>query len=186
MKNDHDRTLQRYLRWHLKTLRDKYERRGISPPDEDTARSTFLGEGVSALDLVTVKDFLRFYAATSHPPSPYNMGTANLVHSLRVVYVISFGAAIKEYKRLFYNDTDFLLAIAIADGALFSYDTLDDVRQQIIPTGKDEVILRFKDAALDRPILRKCTKAGGVTDDPMPKSAFLAIFKSTLINAGYL
>ena len=87
---------------------------------------------------------------------------------------------------MFYNDAGFLLAMAIADGALFGYDTLDDVRQQLIPTGKDEVILRFKDAALDRPILRKCTKAGGVTDDPMPKSAFLAIFKSTLINAGYL
>jgi hypothetical protein len=68
---------------------------------------------------------------------------------------------------------------------LFRYDTLDDVRQQTIPSGKDEIILRFKDEMLDHPILRKCTKAGGVTDAPMPKSAFLAIFKSTLINAGY-
>lgn len=76
--------------------------------------------------------------------------------------------------------------MAIADGALFGYDTLNDVRQQVITTGKDEAILRFKGAMLDRPILRKCTKAGRVTDDPMPKSAFLAIFKSTLINAGYL
>lgn len=98
----------------------------------------------------------------------------------------SFGAAAKEHKRLFYNDAGFLLAMAIADGALFGYNSLDDIRQQVIPSGEDEVILRFKDSALERPILRKCTQAGGVTDDPMPKGAFLAIFKSTLINAGYL
>lgn len=43
----------------------------------------------------------------------------------------SFGAAAKEHKRLFYNDASFLLAMAIADGALFGYDSLDD----ITPTG---------------------------------------------------
>lgn len=76
--------------------------------------------------------------------------------------------------------------MAIPDSALFGYDTLEDIGQQVIPLGKNEVILRFKDSALDQPIPRKCTKAGGVTDDLMSKSAFLAIFKSTLINAGYL
>jgi hypothetical protein len=50
---------------------------------------------------------------------------------------------------------------------------------------KDEVILRFKDSALARPILRKCTKAEGVTEDPMPKATFIAVFKSSLSNAGY-
>ncbi|KIW75744.1 hypothetical protein Z517_10487 [Fonsecaea pedrosoi CBS 271.37] len=78
-----------------------------------------------------------------------------------------------------------LLQLAIADGAIFGYDTLADLRQQAIPAGEDEMILRFKDAALDQPILWKCTRTGGVTTDPMPKSAFLAIFKSTLVNAGY-
>ena len=75
--------------------------------------------------------------------------------------------------------------MAIADGALFGYDSLEDVRRQKIPARKDEVILRFRDSALDRPILRKCTKTGGVTDDPMPKSSFTSIFKSTLTNTGY-
>lgn len=97
----------------------------------------------------------------------------------------SFGAAAKEHKRLFYNDAGFFLVMALADGALFGYNTLDDIRQQVIPTGQDEVILRFNDSALDRPILRKCTKAGGVTDEPMTKAAFLDILRSTLINAGY-
>ena len=75
--------------------------------------------------------------------------------------------------------------MAIADGALFGYETLEDVRRQEVPPGKDEVILRFEDSALGRPILRKCTKTGGATKDPMPKSAFTSIFKSTLTNAGY-
>jgi hypothetical protein len=56
----------------------------------------------------------------------------------------------------------------------------------MIPAGKNKVILRFKKSALDQPILRKYIKAGGVTDEPMPKGAFLAVFKSTLINTGYL
>jgi len=100
--------------------------------------------------------------------------------------LFSFGAAAKEHEKLFYNDAGFLLAMAIADGALFGYESLEDVRAQEIPSGQDELILRFKDSALERPILRKCTKTGGVTDDPMPKSSFTAIFKSTLTNTGYI
>ena len=98
----------------------------------------------------------------------------------------SFGAAAKEHEKLFYNYAGFLLAMAVADDALFGYESLEDVRAQEIPSGQDELVLRFKDSALERPILRKCTKTGGVTDDPMPKSSFTTIFKSTLTNAGYL
>jgi hypothetical protein len=46
-------------------------------------------------------------------------------------------------------------------------------------------VLRFHESALERPILRRCPKTGGVTDDPMPESAFTSILKSTLTNAGY-
>jgi hypothetical protein len=91
----------------------------------------------------------------------------------------SFGAAVKEHNIFFYNDAGFLLNMAIADGTLFGYKCLDDVRKQEIPAGKDEVILRFHDSTLERPILRKCSSTGGVTDDPMPKSSFTDIFKST-------
>lgn len=38
-----------------------------SPPTEDVLRERYLGEGVAAPDLTTIKDFLRFYAATSRP-----------------------------------------------------------------------------------------------------------------------
>jgi len=70
--------------------------------------------------------------------------------------------------------------------SLCGYESLEDVRAQEIPSGKDELVLRLKDSALKRPILRKCTKTGGVTDNPMPKNSFTAILKSTLTNTGYL
>lgn len=48
-------------------MREDYDRQGLAPPNEDIARMCCLAEGVPAPDLITVKDFLRFYIATSHP-----------------------------------------------------------------------------------------------------------------------
>lgn len=45
-------------------MREDYARNGLSP-DEETASSQYLRPGVAAPDLATVKDFLRFYIATS-------------------------------------------------------------------------------------------------------------------------
>lgn len=106
--------------------------------------------------------------------------------ALTVRVLRSFGAPAKEYEKLFYNDAGFLLALAIADDALFGFKSLEDVRAQKIPAGQNELVLRFKDSALERPILRKCTKTGGVTIKLVPKSLFTNIFKSTLTNVGYL
>lgn len=63
----------------------------------------------------------------------------------------SFSAAAKEHKQLFYNDAGILLAMATADDALFGYNSLEDIRKQKIPAGQDELVLRFKDSALNRP-----------------------------------
>ncbi|KAN0069234.1 Protein of unknown function (DUF3435) domain containing protein [Elaphomyces granulatus] len=320
-KKNQDATLRRYILWRLGAMRKEYAQKGLSPPDEETARCQYLGRNVTAPDLATVKDFIRFYIATSKPqldkvekrptadsiniaaewffagftrvtgtdtdneersevynwvrqtltregivvnkhrpkhnftdrdlsrvlltlwtrddlifiPERYRVQTTFIIHvycwtgarigafftdglrykdvtlvlqrasgrSWRLIYrvdqrwvknnrdpeniaLFSFGAAAKDHGRLFYNDAGFLLAMAIADDALFGYESLEDVRAQEIPSGKDELILRFKDSALERPILRRCTKTGGVTSDPMPKSSFTAILKSTLTNAGYL
>ena len=43
--------------------------------------------------------------------------------------------------------------MAIADGALFWYESLEDVRAQEIPSGQDEPILKYKNSALERTIL---------------------------------
>ena len=48
-------------------MREDYARKGLPPPDEDTARSQYLDKGVPTLDLVIVKDFLRFYITMSYP-----------------------------------------------------------------------------------------------------------------------
>lgn len=84
-----------------------------------------------------------------------------------------------------YNDAAILLDLAIADNALFGFKSVEDIQQMQIPADKDEVILVYNEAALDQYILKRCTKAEGVTDAPMPKSAFLAIYQATLKNAGY-
>jgi hypothetical protein len=76
--------------------------------------------------------------------------------------------------------------MAIADGALFGYKSIAELREQQIPEGEDELPLRFHVSALNRPILRKYTQAHGVTEEPMPLHAFLDIWRSTLVNADYL
>jgi Protein of unknown function (DUF3435) len=86
---------------------------------------------------------------------------------------------------LVYNDAAFLLALVIADGALFGLDTINDFKKIKIPEGDNELILRYTAFSLDWPILRKYIKAGGVADEPMPKVAFTETFGSTLRNAGY-
>lgn len=75
--------------------------------------------------------------------------------------------------------------MAIADEALFGYNSLEDLQKQEIPHGEDQLILRYKKGAEDQRILRKCTKAHGISDEPMPKQAFLTIYEKTLKNAGY-
>ena len=41
--------------------------KGLSSPDEETVRRQHLRANAAAPDLATVKDFLRFYIATSRP-----------------------------------------------------------------------------------------------------------------------
>jgi hypothetical protein len=54
-----------------------------------------------------------------------------------------------------------------------------------IPAGQDEMELLFKESVLDLPILRKCTKGRGTTEEPMLKHVFLHIFRAMLRKAGY-
>ena len=79
-----------------------------------------------------------------------------------------------------------LLVLAISDGALFGFRSLDDLRKLEIPPGQDELILRFKDDALDRFVFRRWTLANGITEEKMPKSAFWDMFRRTMRKAGYL
>jgi hypothetical protein len=75
--------------------------------------------------------------------------------------------------------------LAIADKALLYIESLEGLLEMEIPAGQDEINLIFKDSVLDLPILRKCTKAKGIIEEPMPKYAFLQIFRAILRKAGY-
>jgi hypothetical protein len=86
---------------------------------------------------------------------------------------------------LLYNSTAYFLAMAIADNALFHIKSLDDLQALEIPAGEHELILSFEESALNRPILRTCTKEKGITEDIMPKSAFLRIFRAMMQKEGY-
>lgn len=97
-----------------------------------------------------------------------------------------FGTALREHKKFRYNDAGLLLMMALADGALFGIDSMDDLERKRVPPGDDFLHLRFKESALEKPFLRRCTMSEGVTDDPMPLWAFENIWKSTHLNAGFL
>jgi hypothetical protein len=60
-------------------MREDYARKGLLPPNKDEARSQCLRAGIAAPNLTTVKDFLRFYAATSQPRlNPEKSNTVSL------------------------------------------------------------------------------------------------------------
>ena len=90
----------------------------------------------------------------------------------------SFGSVGKHHT-LLYNSAVYFLALAIADKALLHIESLEDL------LGQGEMDLIFKDSVLDLPILRKCTKWKGTTEEPMPKHAFTQILRAMLRKAGY-
>jgi Protein of unknown function (DUF3435) len=78
-----------------------------------------------------------------------------------------------------------LLAMAVADKALYGINQLEDLwKLQILPD-EDELILRCTDSAKHLPIVRNATMAKGVFDEPLPKTTFDRIIKSVLNLSGY-
>jgi hypothetical protein len=55
------------FRWHLSDMQRDAVQRGLPAPNEEAAREQCLRSGVEAPNLATVKDFIRFYIATSRP-----------------------------------------------------------------------------------------------------------------------
>jgi hypothetical protein len=78
------------------------------------------------------------------------------------------------------------VAIAVADNALYDIESVEDLLKMEIPAGQDEIDLIFKESVLDLPILRNCTKEKGTTEEIMPKSTFLRIFRAMMKKAGYM
>jgi hypothetical protein len=78
------------------------------------------------------------------------------------------------------------MAIAIADNVPVGIRSEADLQELETPPGEDELSLIYAMGAEKKKVmLRKCSQAGGVTDESMPKSAFVKIHKNCLTNAGY-
>ena len=99
---------------------------------------------------------------------------------------VVFCTAGREHDKFIYDTAAFFLDLAMVDRALFVYEISTDLREQEVPAGQKQLILRFRESILDKPILYKCTRADGVIDEPIPKSAFTDILRSNFRNAGYL
>lgn len=101
------------------------------------------------------------------------------------VYLGRFGASTSQHSTLLHDDTQFLLALAIADHAIWGVNTLDDLWQLQIPDGEDELPLRWNDSVMHLPILRSATMRDGVTNEPLLKRTFDRIVKSVLNHSGF-
>lgn len=77
-KKNQDATLSRYLLWQLAHLERDYSERGLAVPSQEEVRTQYLGCNVTTPDLVTVKDFIRFYIATSQPTLVDKMTTDSM------------------------------------------------------------------------------------------------------------
>ncbi|KAF7134197.1 hypothetical protein CNMCM5793_005925 [Aspergillus hiratsukae] len=95
-----------------------------------------------------------------------------------------FGTAIWDCDEPIYSGALYLLALTLADNALFGFSSPEEVFEQRIPEGEDELVLRWNEEAKDRCIIRGVT-AGGVSQDPLMKEKYQGDFRKILANACY-
>ncbi|KAK9414184.1 putative C2H2-type domain-containing protein [Seiridium unicorne] len=99
----------------------------------------------------------------------------------------TFAVTGKDHSVLLYSNGALMLILAIADGALFGINSLNDLWQQEIPEGNNEKIYRWNDSWKKIPIARLIDKAGNVSPTkPMSKATFKSIFKDCLQREGYV
>ncbi|KAK6810460.1 hypothetical protein RU639_013781 [Aspergillus parasiticus] len=95
-----------------------------------------------------------------------------------------FGTAIWDCNEPIYSGALFLLALALADNALFGFSKPEEIFEQRIPEGEDELVLRWNDEAKDRCIVRRVT-AEKVSEEPLTKERYQEGLRNILVNAGY-
>lgn len=94
-----------------------------------------------------------------------------------------FGIGIRDTKRPQFAAGYILLAIALQHGALFGIETVEDLAQYDLSSGRP-IPLRWKDEYLDKPVLRNVT-AEGPQDVPLWKERFCELLRGIVITAGY-
>lgn len=78
------------------------------------------------------------------------------VKNNRGPHSIVFGTALQERGKPVYDDTAFLISMTFADKTLSGFNTLANLQIQQILKGQNEVVLRWRESALDSLI---CTDA---------------------------
>lgn len=96
-----------------------------------------------------------------------------------------FGASTSQHCVLRKDDTQYLLALALADKAIHGITSAKDLWELQIPEGDDELPLRWTDDAEHRPILRDATMQHGVSEKPLSKTVFSRIMRSVLRLSGF-
>jgi len=71
-------------------MRKEYAQKGLSPPNKEAARRQHLRPGVATPDLATVKDFIRFYIATSRPRLDAERPTVDSVNTVTEWFFAGF------------------------------------------------------------------------------------------------
>ncbi|KAI2741899.1 hypothetical protein DTO013E5_5321 [Penicillium roqueforti] len=93
-----------------------------------------------------------------------------------------FGIGIRDSNRPQFASGYLLLSLALAHGALFRVNTVDDLAQFDLSNG--EIPLRWKDEYLEKPVLRHAT-ADGPQETPLTKQKFCSCLRQIFAAAGY-
>ena len=113
----------------------------------------------------------------------------NLETALLRIWLTSterYGSSTSQHEKLLHDDTSYLVAMALADKIFYGMESAADLWDMNVLDGGGALRRRWKDEVLQSPILRKSTKADGVTVLPLPKAAFERVLKSLLTLLGYL
>lgn len=102
-----------------------------------------------------------------------------------MIYFCKYDASTSQHGKLLYDDTQYLLALALADKAFWGIGSVEDFWKLQIPPDESERILRWTDAAKCLLVLRNATMQQGVSEQPLLKKTFDPIIKSVLNLSGY-
>lgn len=79
-------------------------------------------------------------------------------HQLTTGALDRYNCSTSQHLKLLHDDTQYLLAMAFADKALYGIESPAELWKMDIPDGDDELPLRWNDEVLDLPIVRQATR----------------------------
>ncbi|KAL2700119.1 hypothetical protein AAEP93_008642 [Penicillium crustosum] len=102
--------------------------------------------------------------------------------NLRCEKYTVFGIGIRDSNRPQFASGYLLFSLALAHGAIYGVDTVDDLAQFDLSNG--EIHLRWKEEYMDKPVLRHAT-ADGPQETPLTKQKFCSCLRQIFNAAGY-